>query len=308
MLVLSVTGGLTWLARAIPKPVVRGIQMGLGLTLANIALRTYLPDKTLAGFVAATPFGASVSAVLPDWPALFLIPGFLLALVGFVVLLIGRAHGRWWAGPAVVGMGLLVTAFTADWSALSAGVGLTLPTPHVPSLANIATGFLILALPQIPLSISNSVIATEQTIRDLFPEKATSVRRIGLTYATFNLIAPWLSGIPVCHGCGGLAGHYALGGRTGGSVVIYGTAFLATGLFLAGAFGELAASFPLPLLGVLLLFEALTLLSLVRELAGSSRDWTIALIVALSAFGLPQGYLVGVIAGLLLDRFLPRGK
>ena len=58
--------------------------------------------------------------------------------------------------------------------------------------------------------------------------------------------------------------------------------------------------------GVLLLFEALTLLSLARELASSSRDWTIALIVALAAFVLPQGYLIGVIAGLLLDRLLPR--
>ncbi|HEX6985512.1 MAG TPA: putative sulfate/molybdate transporter [Planctomycetaceae bacterium] len=281
MLALSLTGGLTWLARVIPKPVVRGIQMGLGLTLANIALRNYLPDLGLGGFA--------------------------LAAAGFVLLLVGRSHGRWWAGPAVVGLGLFVTAFTVDWSAVSAGVGLSLPEPHVPSWADVATGFLILALPQLPLSVSNSVIATEQTVRDLFPERPTTVRKIGLTYAAANLIAPWLGGLPVCHGCGGLAGHYALGGRTGGSVVIYGAAYLLTGLLLAGAFGELAAAFPQPLLGVLLAFEALTLLSLVRELAGSSRDWTIALIVALSAFGLPQGYLVGVIAGLLLDRFLPRG-
>jgi hypothetical protein len=144
-------------------------------------------------------------------------------------------------------------------------------------------------------------------VDDLFPERPVTVRKIGLTYATVNLIAPWFSGIPVCHGCGGLAGHYALGGRTGGSVVIYGSAYLFAGLFLAGSFGELAAAFPLPLLGALLAFEALTMLSLIRELAGSSRDWTIALIVALCAFGVPQGYLVGVIAGVLLDRLLPRG-
>lgn len=304
MLALSLSGGLTWLARAIPRPVVRGIQVGLGLTLANIALKTFLPDAGLAKAIAATLVGEQVAAALPGWSSLFLIPGFLLALAGFGILLVGRSHGRWWAGPAVVGIGLAVTAFTADWGA--AGAGFSLPQPHVPAWADVATGFLILALPQLPLSISNSVIATEQTVRDLFPERATTVRKIGLTYAAANLLAPWLGGIPVCHGCGGLAGHYALGGRTGGSVVLYGGAYLLVGLFLAGSFGVLAGAFPLPLLGVLLLFEALTLLSLARELAGSSRDWTIALIVALSAFGLPQGYLVGVIAGLLLDRFLPK--
>lgn len=306
MLVLSLRGGLTWLARAIPKPVVRGIQVGLGLTLANIALKNFLPDAGLAATVKGTPAGAAVVAALPDWPGLFLVPGFALALVGFAVLLFGRSHGRWWAGPAVVLLGLGVTAFTADWPAVAAGAGLTLPAPHAPSWADIATGFLGLALPQLPLSLSNSVIATEQTVRDLFPERATTVRKIGLTYAAANLVAPWLSGIPVCHGCGGLAGHYALGGRTGGSVMIYGGAYLGVGLFLAGSFGVLANAFPLPLLGVLLVFEALTLLSLARELSGSSRDWTIALIVALAAFGLPQGYLVGVIAGLVLHHFLPR--
>ena len=36
-----------------------------------------------------------------------------------------------------------------------------------------------------------------------------------------------------------MAGHHALGGRTGGSVVIYGGAYLLVGLFLAGSFGVL---------------------------------------------------------------------
>jgi len=46
------------------------------------------------------------------------------------------------------------------------------------------------------------------------------VRQISLTYSFMNLINPFLSGIPTCHGSGGMAGHYALGGRTGGSIII----------------------------------------------------------------------------------------
>jgi hypothetical protein len=282
MLVLSLTGSLTWLARVISKPVVRGIQIGLGLMLADVALRRFLPD-----------LGAT---------------GYLLAIVGFAILLIGRWRSAWWAGPAVVTLGLVTTAFTVSWSAIGAGMGLSLPKPHVPHWGEIATGFLLLALPQLPLSLSNSVIATTQTIADLFPERSVSVRKIGLTYSVANLLAPWLSGIPVCHGCGGLAGHYALGARTGGSVVLYGAGFLVLGLFLAGAFGELAEAFPLPLLGVLLAFEALALLSLAQDLAGSNRDWKIALIVAVCAFWLPQGFAVGVVIGILLDHFLPQAE
>src|SRR5690606_29030035 len=81
---------------------------------------------------------------------------------------------------------------------------------------------LLLALPQIPLSLGNSVLATRQVIHDLFPDRPVSVRRIGVSYGLLNLAASVLHGFPVCHGSGGVAGHYAFGGRTGGSVLLYG--------------------------------------------------------------------------------------
>ncbi|MEQ1730374.1 MAG: putative sulfate/molybdate transporter, partial [Vicinamibacterales bacterium] len=39
MLFLAVTGLLDWLVRVVPKEVVRGIQLGLGITLATLALK-----------------------------------------------------------------------------------------------------------------------------------------------------------------------------------------------------------------------------------------------------------------------------
>ena len=39
MLLLTVTGGITWLARVVPKAVVRGLQLGLGIQLAMLALK-----------------------------------------------------------------------------------------------------------------------------------------------------------------------------------------------------------------------------------------------------------------------------
>src|SRR5712664_4032104 len=42
MLVLASSGALAWLARVVPKSVVRGIQFGLGLQLASISLQNYV--------------------------------------------------------------------------------------------------------------------------------------------------------------------------------------------------------------------------------------------------------------------------
>jgi hypothetical protein len=39
----------------------------------------------------------------------------------------------------------------------------------------------------------------------------------------------------VCHGSGGMAGHYGFGARTGGSVVIFGGCFVVTGLLFSGS-------------------------------------------------------------------------
>ncbi|HEX9842590.1 MAG TPA: putative sulfate/molybdate transporter [bacterium] len=275
MLVLAGTGLLDWLARVIPAHVVRGVQLGLALSLANLALKSYVPAMGWPGFgLAAASFALIVALKgnrhLP--PAL-------------PVIVLGIAFALWWP---------------VDGAALRFGISLHLPTLQVPQLADIATGFVVLALPQIPLSLSNSVIATEKTVRDLFPDKPVSVRRIGLTYGLANLVLPFFGAVPLCHGCGGLAGHHAFGGRTGGSVLIYGALYVAIGLFFSGGAGEVVRLFPYPMLGVILLFEALALATLLRDVMGSRRDLTLALLVALLAAGLPQGYVVGLLVGTAL--------
>ena len=151
------------------------------------------------------------------------------------------------------------------------------------------------------------MIATNQTIHDLFPEREVSIPKIGMTYSVANLLMPWFSGTPVCHGCGGLAGHYAFGARTGGAVVIYGSLYLVLGLLFSGQVGQVIEIFPKPILGVVLLFEALTLLLFLQDQMGRQRDLSIALLVALIAFTLPQGYVVGLIVGTAIYYLAERG-
>lgn len=283
MLALSLSSALEWLARAIPRCVVRGVQVGLGLSLATLALKQYVPAQGGAGWA--------------------------LAAGGFVVMLLLWGNRRTPAGLVLIGLGMIYAlAWRIDASAITAGVALRLPQLHAPGWGDILTGAVVLALPQLPLSLSNSLIATRQTVADLFPQRPVTIRKLGLTYSLVNLIAPFLSGVPVCHGCGGLAGHYAFGARTGGSVVIYGAMYVVLGLLFGGVAAQVVEVFPLPILGVVLLFEGLVLMRLVGDTAGSPRELTIALLVAVVAMSVPQGYVVGLLIGtamFYLSRILP---
>jgi len=272
MLVLTLTGGLAAFVRLVPLAAVRGIQFGLGLSLASLALRDYVRADGVEGYV--------------------------LAAVGFVIMLALLGNRRVPGGLIVILIGVaFALVFRVNVAELSRGVAIALPQPHVPQWEHVLTGFFVLALPQLPLSLSNSVVATKQTVADLFPERAISVKKIGLTYSAMNLIVPWFSGIPVCHGCGGLAGHYAFGGRSGGSVIVYGSLYLVIGLFLSQSLEQVLHVFPKPILGVVLLFEAVVLLAFIRDQAGDRRSLIIALFTALIAFTLPQGYVIGLLVG-----------
>jgi MFS superfamily sulfate permease-like transporter len=276
MLFLTITGLLDKIVKIIPLHVVRGIQFGLGLSLMSLALKDYVP---------------SLGSV-----------GFLLAAVCFAILLVLKNNKRFPGVLIIIGIGCIFSYFKMDTSSLSFAMSFHLPELHFVSGMDMMNGFLLLGLAQLPLSLSNSVIATHRTIKDLYPEKDVSIKKIGLTYSIFNLITPWFSGVPACHGCGGLAGHYAFGGRTGGSVVIYGLFYLVIGLFFSGVAHEIVQFFPKPLLGVILFFEALILLMLISDITSSKQNFSIALIVASIAMTMPHGYLFGLLIGVVLNK------
>lgn len=275
MLLLTVTGIIDRLARAVPIPVVRGIQFGLGLQLSLLALRDYVPADGNAGWVLAGITFAIVVALLGNRrfpPALFAIAlGIIYAL-----------------------------AFRFDSVSFAGSLGFDLPRFQVPSASAIAQGFILLAIPQLPLSLGNSVLATRQLAHDLFPEANIGIRKIGFTYSVMNLVNPFFGGVPTCHGSGGIAGHYQFGARTGGSVVIYGTLYLALGLLAAAGFADAVELFPLPVLGVILAFEGLALMRTIGTLDRS--DLGVALLVGLIAAGVPYGYVVGVVIGVVVLR------
>jgi len=280
MLLLTVTGLIEWLARAVPKSVVRGIQFGLGLQLASLALKDYVSADGRIGYALA---GAA----------------FLLT-----ALLLGNR--RIPPAPFVILLGIgYALLFKLTGGLPDHGFGLRLPQFHRPLPHDIWVGLLLLTLPQIPLSLGNSILATRQVAQDLFPERRVTVKKISLTYSLMNVVNAFFSGIPTCHGSGGIAGHYAFGGRTGGSVVIYGGLYLVLGFFFSAGFGAAVQLFPLPVLGVILLFEALALMKLVQDMMASPADFALVLLVGLICFGVPYGYVIGLVIGTAFAYLLP---
>ena len=280
MLLLTFTGLLDRLQKLIPVLVVRGIQAGLGIALARTAL--------------------GLTGREGNW-------GWMAAAVAVALLVWLRGHRQIPGALLVVGAGALWAAFIRiDWTALTHGFGWVTPTPAALPWAQWLTALTLLVLPQVPLSLSNSVIATQRTVADLFPDRPVTLRGIGRTYGLINLLSPWLGGIPMCHGCGGLAGYYALGARTGGSVIIYGSLYLVTGAFFSGAFQEVLQAFPAPVLGAVLLVEAGVLLLLLREVPRTAPALGLAVLVALVCVFAPQGYLTGMIVGCFLFYSLRR--
>ena len=272
MFVLAVTGLIDWLARAVPKSVVRGIQFGLGMQLALLAVKDYVPADGRSGYA--------------------------LAATAFVLTLFLLGNRRFPPAPLVILLGVAYAfTFKLDAGMLARSAGFHLPHLYWPSLADVLTGFVVLALPQLPLSLGNSVLATRQIAADLFPQKPIAVRKISLTYSLMNLINPFFGGVPTCHGSSGLAGHYAFGARTGGSVIIYGSIYLLLGLFFSQGFQMAIQIFPKPILGVILAFEGLVLMRLIRDMAASKADFAVVLLVGLMCVGLPYGYVLGLVVG-----------
>jgi MFS superfamily sulfate permease-like transporter len=280
MLLLSGTGLLKIIADYIPKSVVRGIQLGLGVTLCLLATKNYIASAQLQGYI--------------------------IAGVSLVIILLFIDSKKYPAALILISLGVVYgLIFNTNVASLVDAVGVNLPIIEAPTIENMVAGFMLLALPQIPLSIGNSIVATRQVANDLFPDrKPLSITRIGLTYSIMNLINPFFGGIPVCHGSGGMVGHYTFGGRTGGSVIIYGSFYIVLGLFFGDGFDQIVHIFPLPILGCILFFEGLALIMLVKDQLSDVRALFIAIIVGMLAVGLNYGFFVAMVIGTILH-YLP---
>ena len=282
MFILNITRLIHWIGRIVPKTVIRGIQLGLGIKLGLLAMQDYV-----------TADGVS---------------GYYLAAASFIIAILFLGNRKYPPAILIIILGIAYAyVFKIKSYSIFNIVNIQIPNFHIPTWPDIITGFLILTIPQIPLSIGNSILATNQIAKDLYPSKSITINKITNTYSIINFINPFFSGIPTCHGSGGIVGHHTFGGRTGGSVIIYGFLYIFLGLFLSQGFDLIVQIFPLPVLGVLLLFESIGLMILIQDIVESKSEFMIAILVGLISGGIRYGFIIGLIVGTIIYYATIRG-
>jgi MFS superfamily sulfate permease-like transporter len=275
---MGISGAVSWVAALTARPVVRGIILGLGLSFifegVNLMQR---------GWLVAVPGALLTFALLgrPRLPA-------MLALLGY---------------GGVLALVLDVT-LAKDLAALAPSF--RLPSLAVPSLSwtDVATGVVVLAVPQAALTLSNAILATAEEHNALFPQRPISVRLLAVDHGLMNLLAAPLGGVPMCRGAGGMAGHVRFGARTGGALVMLGLILLAVALLFSDSVATLFRLFPLPVLGVVLFFGGMELAASINGQEASHRDRTVMVVTAgVALWNMGAAYL----AGLLLHHAAARG-
>ncbi|XP_066306671.1 molybdate transporter 2-like [Miscanthus floridulus] len=316
LLFLGVTGLMTCIYRLLPLPVVRGVQLSQGLSFAFTAVKyvRYVQDfsrSSSASTAAARPLLGLDGLVLALAALLFIILATgsgddeedAVASDGTVVRRRRRSCSRVPAALIVFALGL-VLCFVRDPSILQ---GLRFgPAPlRVVRITwdDFKVGFWEGAVPQLPLSVLNSVIAVCKLSSDLFPERAElSPARVSVSVGLMNFVGCWFGAMPCCHGAGGLAGQYRFGGRSGASVVFLAIGKLALGLVFGNSFVTILGQFPIGILGVMLLFSGIELAMASRDM-GTKEESFVMLIcagVSLTGSSAALGFISGIVLYLLL--------
>lgn len=334
LFVLGVTQLMELVYKLIPLSVVRGIQLSQGLAFAMAAVKYVRNEQD---FVKSKSLGAR------PWLGL---DGLLLAIVCacFIIVVNGGGEERENDGcdndlvregeverrrkrKGSKGFRRVLYSLPSAFIIFLLGLVLAFisgpkvvkgfkfgPSPvHLIKISKHAwkDGFIRGTIPQLPLSILNSVVAVCKLSYDLFPEKGFSATSVSVSVGMMNLVGCWFGAMPCCHGAGGLAGQYKFGGRSGGCVALLGVVKLVVGVVLGSSIVKVLDQYPVGVLGVLLLFAGLELAMACRDMNTKEESFVMLLVTSASLVGSGAsiGFLCGMVAHFLLTlRILDRPK
>jgi len=158
------------------------------------------------------------------------------------------------------------------------------------------SGFVILGLPQVPLTLGNAIIGTVAENNEYFPDRKVTAKTITIDHGVMNLVSTFMGGIPMCHGAGGMAGHIRFGARTGGALVILGVIVLLTGLFLSDSVSLIFQVFPRSILGIILFFAGVELALIIRDIELNKENLFVLIVTAGTAmWNMGVAYLAGLL-------------
>jgi MFS superfamily sulfate permease-like transporter len=212
--ILGASGWLDRVAKIFPKPIIRGIQLSVGLLFCQLAWNLVTAPPTAFG-----------DHTRPLW---WLVGGTVAVITAALIL---RRHQI-----TLILVTLAAIGMVANYQGPLALGPSSLELPHLSVNAFVAAA-VALVLPQLPLTFANSCLATADAARTYFGSAANRVRagRLALSLGVANLLAGFISGMPVCHGAGRMTAHRSFGARTGGAPIVLGTMLLMFAFVVGGA-------------------------------------------------------------------------
>jgi SulP family sulfate permease len=305
LVIIGISGAMTWISRHTPKAVIRGVQLSTGVLLMTQGVKCMVGTSTLQQLnQMAEPY--------LNWQQIGPLPiGIPLGIAGVLLTLLLLDNRKIPAGLVVVGFGLVLGIGMGAFTSLD-NFGLKMAFPALvpfgmPATIDFTFAFFALVLPQIPMTIGNAVLANADLSSQYFGDAAHKVtgRSLCLSMAFANMLSFIVGGMPMCHGAGGLAAHYRFGARTAGSNLMIGIFMVVAVVLIGDQFLALFHLIPIAILGVLLFFAGGQLALTITDLQKRS-EMFIALCILGIAFG--TNLAVGFLAGLVLTFVLWRGR
>jgi hypothetical protein len=276
-LVLGLTGTAHRVANLLKRPIVVGIILGLGFGFMIEGAKMMAQNWWVGGAALLVTSLLLTNRVIPAM---------------FLLLLFGAAYGIW-SDPTLV-------------DALhSVSIEPRLPTFALSQLtwSDLLIGTVFLALPQVPLTLGNAVIAITEENNRLFPQRPVSESRIAASTGLMNIFSAGVGGVPMCHGAGGMAGHVQFGARTGGAVVILGVILLMAAVLFSGSVEVLLRLFPPSILGVILFLTGAQLALGSCDFSKDKGERFVTLVTAaLAVWNVGIAFVVGMTAYALNER------
>jgi len=270
-LFLGLTGTARYVTALITRPVVLGIILGLGFGFMIEGAKMMAQNWWVGG---AALLGTSLLLTNRIIPAMFLL------------LLFGADYGILSDPTLLAALGEVRVELRVPELALT---GLT--------LNDLLIGTVFLALPQLPLTLGNAVIAITEENNRLFPNRPVNESKISTSTGLMNLLSASVGGVPMCHGAGGMAGHVQFGARTGGALVILGLLLLVTAMLFSGSVATLLRLFPPAILGVILFLTGAQLALGACDLPKDKGERFVLLVTAaLAVWNVGIAFVVGLAA------------
>jgi sulfate permease, SulP family len=277
LLLLSVRHVADVVARVFMKPVVRALQLGVGVLLVVTSIKLVVnPPEIFSGTPAA------------PWP-------WILMIAAFVGVVVAARTRHYWVALCVLAAG--AAAATTSASPHVGGPSFSFPDVQLPAAGAFASAFFLLVVPQLPLTFGNAVVAVNDLAHEYLSAAASRVSpsRVCLSAGIGNTVSGLLGGMPMCHGAGGLTAHVRLGARSAGMNLLLGASLLLLGLFFAAQIVVILGMLPVWGLAAFLAYAGLRHAWLVSDLRGVD----LVLAVVAGALGAWFGNLA-ITAGLAL--------